>query len=586
MHLGSSQPRTQIKDVNTGSFSPDWTTTAGKLTITPVIYANQTAVALTNSAVSITWKRKEGSSTEAALTSGETVSGNVLTVTANKLSGVTSGLLTYIAYVTYTDPDNGLPINATADISFALIQTGENARSAWISGEQVFKYASGSTTASPTQISLTANLQNVTLTKWQYKTSAGEWADYPTTSDNSTISGTTLIIKPSHAIWVGDMASIRIVTSDANVTDTTSIYKVTDGADGSNGAAGQNASVAFLSNENITFAANASGQVAATSVTCNVVAYKGTTKVTPTVGTVTGAVTGMTVTKGTTTSNEVPITIAITANATLGGSGQQQGTLSVPITSPVNTTLTIRWSKVCTGATGAAGQNAVVFSLYAPSGTVFINGEGSLPIQTAAYNGSAQITSGATYAWAKYSSGSWVTISGQTGSSLTVAGSDVTSMASYRCTMTYNSKSYTDVITLIDKTDNYQLDIDSTAGDIFKNGVGETILVARLWQNGAEVDALKATTYSTTDPTSPATGDFYYKITKSTPEMSLMRYSGSDWVDVTEQTAYAHIKTYTWYRRDKDGNPLDGGDAFATGKTIFINGDDVDNKTVFVCEVE
>ena len=551
-----------------------------------MIYANQTAVALTNSAVSITWKRKEGSSTEAALTSGETVSGNVLTVTANKLSGVTSGLLTYIAYVTYTDPDNGLPINATADISFALIQTGENARSAWISGEQVFKYASGSTTASPTQISLTANLQNVTLTKWQYKTSAGEWADYPTTSDNSTISGTTLIIKPSHAIWVGDMASIRIVTSDANVTDTTSIYKVTDGADGSNGAAGQNASVAFLSNENITFAANASGQVAATSVTCNVVAYKGTTKVTPTVGTVTGAVTGMTVTKGTTTSNEVPITIAITANATLGGSGQQQGTLSVPITSPVNTTLTIRWSKVCTGATGAAGQNAVVFSLYAPSGTVFINGEGNLPIQTAAYNGSTQITSGATYAWSKYSSGSWVTISGQTGSSLTVAGSDVTSMASYRCTMTYNSKNYTDVITLIDKTDNYQLDIDSTAGDIFKNGVGETILVARLWQNGAEVDALKATTYSTTDPTSPATGDFYYKITKSTPEMSLMRYSGSAWVDVTEQTAYAHIKTYTWYRRDKDGNPLDGGDAFATGKTIFINGDDVDNKTVFVCEVE
>lgn len=551
-----------------------------------MIYANQTAVALTNSAVSITWKRKEGSSTEAALTSGETVSGNVLTVAANKLSGVTSGLLTYIAYVTYTDPDNGLPINATADISFALIQTGENARSAWISGEQVFKYASGSTTASPTQISLTANLQNVTLTKWQYKTSAGEWADYPTTSDNSTISGTTLIIKPSHAIWVGDMASIRIVTSDANVTDTTSIYKVTDGADGSNGAAGQNASVAFLSNENITFAANASGQVAATSVTCNVVAYKGTTKVTPTVGTVTGAVTGMTVTKGTTTSNEVPITIAITANATLGGSGQQQGTLSVPITSPVNTTLTIRWSKVCTGATGAAGQNAVVFSLYAPSGTVFINGEGNLPIQTAAYNGSTQITSGATYAWSKYSSGSWVTISGQTGSSLTVAGSDVTSMASYRCTMTYNSKTYTDVITLIDKTDNYQLDIDSTAGDIFKNGVGETILVARLWQNGAEVDALKATTYSTTDPTSPATGDFYYKITKSTPEMSLMRYSGSAWVDVTEQTAYAHIKTYTWYRRDKDGNPLDGGDAFATGKTIFINGDDVDNKTVFVCEVE
>lgn len=544
---------------------------------------------MTNSAVSIIWKRKEGSSTEATLTSGETVNGNVLTVNANKLSGVSSGLLTYIAYVTYTDPDNGLPINATADISFALIQTGENARSAWISGEQVFKYAAGSTTSSPAQIALAANLQNVTLTKWQYKSSAGEWADYPTTSDNSTITGTTLIVKPSHSIWVGDTASIRIITSDANVTDTTSIYKVTDGSNGAAGATGQNASIAFLSNENITFAADAAGQVAATTVTCNVVAYKGTTKTTPAVGTISGAVTGMTVTKGSATGNEVPITITIAANATLGGAGQQQGTLSVPITAPVSTTLTIRWSKVntgATGATGATGQNAVVFSLYAPSGTVFINGEGSLPIQTAAYDGSTQITSGATYTWAKYTSGSWTTISGQTGSSLTVAGSDVAGMASYRCTMTYKSKTYTDVITLIDKTDNYQLDIDSTAGDIFKNGVGETVLVARLWQNGAEMDALKATTYSTSAPTSPATGDYYYKITKSTPQMALMRYSGSSWVDVTEQAVYAHSKRYTWYRRDKDGSPLDGGEAFATGKTIFVDGDDVDNKTVFVCEVE
>lgn len=92
------------------------------------------------------------------MTAGEAVSGNILTVSANKLSAITSGLLTYIAYVTYTDPDNGLPVNATADISFALISTGENAKSAWISGEQVFKYSAGSATASPAQIEMTANL--------------------------------------------------------------------------------------------------------------------------------------------------------------------------------------------------------------------------------------------------------------------------------------------------------------------------------------------------------------------------------------------------------------------------------------------
>ena len=554
--------------------------------ITPVLYANQTAVSLGDPAVSITWKRKEGSGSEAALASGETVAGNVLTVTGNKLSGVASGLLTYIAYVSYTDPDNGLPINATADVSFALVKTGENARSAWIAGEQVFKYASGSSSASPAQITLTANLQNVTMGKWQYKTVAGEWADYPTTSDNATITAPTLIVKPDHAIWAGDSATLRITTSDPNVGDTTSIYKVSDGADGSAGAAGQSASIAFLSNENVTFAANAGGQVAATTVTCSVVAYTGTTKVTPTVGAVSGAPEGMTVTKGAAAGNEIPINIAIAANATLGGAGARQGALSVPVTSPVNTTLTIHWSKVNTGATGAAGQSAVVFSLYAPNGTVFVNGEGSLTIQTSAYSGSTPIASGATYAWAKYASGSWTAISGQTGSSLTVAGSEVKGTASYRCIMTYGGKTYQDIITLIDKTDNFQLDIDSTAGDIFKNGVGETVLIARLWQNGAEVDALKSTTYSVAAPTSPAAGDFYYKITKTTPQVALMRYSGSEWVEVTSQASYKHTKTYTWYRRDKDGNPLDSGVAFATGKVIFVDSNDVDNKTVFVCEAE
>lgn len=102
----------------------------------------------------------------------------MLTVNTNKLSAVTSGLITYIAYVTYTDPDTGLPINATADISFALIRTGENAKSAWISGEQVFKYATSGGTPAPAQITLTANLQNVTMSKWQFKNSGGTWADY------------------------------------------------------------------------------------------------------------------------------------------------------------------------------------------------------------------------------------------------------------------------------------------------------------------------------------------------------------------------------------------------------------------------
>ena len=580
-YLGANQPRTQIHDVNGNTYNPNWTTTAGKLVITPVVYANQTAIALNNSALTITWKRKEGSGSETALTTGETVSGNILTVNQNKLASITSGLLTYIAYVAYADPDTGLTINATADISFALISTGENAKSAWISGEQVFKYTSAGA-VSPAQITLTANLQNVTMGKWQYKNSSGTWADYPTTADNANITSPTLVVKPTHAIWVGETATLRITTSDASIGDTTSIYKVQDGSPGGQGT---DASIVFLTNENITYAGTKDGKVAANTKTCNVVAYTGTTKVTPTVGTPTGMPTGMTITVGTAVNDEVPLTIAVAANSTLGAAGQLNGVVNVPITSPVETTLQIQWSKVNTGATGAG---TYVLTLYAPGGTVFTNGLANdtdeITINAQYFYGTTDYTANtkAQFLWQKYESGEWVTVkaeaTGANGNTLTVHAADVVGSASYRCRARYNSGSVYcyDTITIIDKTDNYQADIDSTAGDVFKNTVGQTCLICRLWQNGAEVDPLKSTTYSATAPSSPAAGDFYYKIASNSPTTALMRYSGD----------YKHEKTYTWYRRDKDGNPMDSGAAFATGKVIYVDGDDVTVKTVFVCEVE
>ena len=595
VYLGANQPRTQINDVNANTYSTDWTTTAGKLTITPVVYANQTAIALNNTALTITWKRKDGSAAEAALISGETVSGKALTVNKNNLATATSKQLTYIAYVAYADPDTGLTINAMADITFALLTTGEDAKSAWISGEQVFKYTSAGA-VSPAQITLTANLQNVTMGKWQYKNGSGNWTDYPTTSDNASITGTTLIVKPTHSVFVGQSATLRITTSDANVGDTTSIYKVQDGAPGGTGT---DASVVFLTNENITFAGNKSGQVAAVTKTCNVVAYTGATKVTPTVGTPTGMPTGMTVTTGTATDNEIPISIEIAANATLGGSGQMQGEVSVPVTSPVNTTLVIQWSKVNTGATGSAGTAAYVLTVYSPDGTVFTNGlandSDEITINAQFYQGATNLTANANsyYLWEKYESGAWTIVKAEAaaaaGNTLTVEAADVTGSATYRCRARYKNTSTTyfyDTITIIDKTDNYQADIDSTAGDVFKNTVGQTCLICRLWQNGAEVDPLKSTTYSTTAPSSPAAGDYYYKIASNSPTTALMRYSGSAWVDVTTDATYGHEKTYTWYRRDKDGNPMDSGAAFAAGKVIYVDGDDVTVKTVFVCEVE
>ena len=258
------------------------------------------------------------------------------------------------------------------------------------------------------------------------------------------------------------------------------------------------------------------------------------------------------------------------------------------------TTLQIQWSKVNTGAAGTA---ASVLTVYAPGGTVFTNGlandTDSITVNAQYYQGSTDLTSNSNskYLWEKYASGSWTTVqaeaAGANGNTLTIQASSVQGSATYRCrARSGTSTAYLyDTITIIDKTDNYQADIDSTAGDIFKNTVGTTCLICRLWQNGQEVDPLKSTVYSATAPTSPSTGDFYYQIQSSGAATKLMRYSGSAWADVTSNASYCHEKTYTWYRRDKDGNPLDSGNAFATGKVIYVDGDDVTVKTVFVCEV-
>lgn len=594
VYIGSNLPRTQIYDVNASSnqFSPNWAST--NLVLTPTVYANNEAISVDNEHLSVEWRRKEGTSADTGLTTGETASGNVLTVTANKLSGITSNLLTYIANVTYQDPDTGLSTTASADITFALVRTGTNgtngtnAKLVTISGEQTFKYEQATPdTPTPTQIQLTANTQgSVGTITWQYKNSSGNFVSYPTGDGNTSITTSTLYVKPGHAVFNGNVATIKASTTDANVYDVISIYKVKDGTNGTNGNPGASASTVFLTNESITFAANYQGKVAATTANCNVVAYTGTTKVTPTVGIVTGAPSGMTVTAGSAASSEIPLTITVSANAELGGSAEQNGELVVPVTAPVKTNLIIHWSKVNTGATGNAGQNAIVFSLYAPNGTVFTNQTGTKTIQTQAYDGSTAITSGASYKWYQYSSGSWTVISGQTGSSLSVSGASVTGQASFKCEMTYKSKTYTDIITLIDKTDNYQLEVDSTAGDVFKNAIGTTVLIARLWQNGQEVDAPKSTTYSKTNPSSAATGDYYYQIQSTGATTKLMRYSGSTWADVTSNATYKHTKTYKWYRRDKDGNAMDDGAAWATGKVIYVTDADVTNKTVFVCEAE
>lgn len=106
---------------------------------------------------------------------------------------------------------------------------------------------------------------------------------------------------------------------------------------------------------------------------------------------------------------------------------------------------------------------------------------------------------------------------------------------------TYNTY-FWDTVTFIDVTDPIAVTVTSTGGDVFKNGVGTSVLRAVLYQGGVEVD--------------------------------------------TTGTA----NTYKWYKYDKNGtlDPDFGGTgvSYKTGKEITVTSTDVTVKSTFKVEVE
>ena len=583
-YITSNLPKTQVEDPNIlpHTYAPSWD--SGNLKLTPVIFLDQTSVALGSTGLTITWKRKDGAGAESALASGESVSGGILTVSENKLSAAVSGMLTYLCYISYYDAETKNTVNITSDITFTLVKNAENARLAYVTADTyVFKYNTSSTLVGATQATLTAQVQGVSISKWQYKNSADAWADYPATTDNTSITGGTLVVKPSHAVFVDNVAQIRMVTDDADVYDTVTITKIYDGAKGDTGATGDKGDTGtgglsvILGNESQTIACTNGGLVqSAVDVTIPFVGYIGITQTACTcaVGTLPSGVTTKSNTAAT-ASAAGSVVLTFAANGTLGGASVMNGTIDLTFTiSGKSVVKKFGWSKSVKGNTGA---NAIVFSVYAPNGTVVQNQSGTLTLATAAYNGSTEITSGAAYQWAKYVSGSWQDISGATSATYTVSGADIVNIQSYRCTMTYNSKAYVDVITVEDKSDPYVSEMLSIGGFTVKNNLGGVVPYVIVRTNQQEVDALKGA-ISETAPSSPASGAFWYKIDHTAKTVTLMKYSGSAWAAATETQEL----TYTWYKQDKDGNAA----AFdKTGKVIYLSADEIDSLATLQCDV-
>ena len=574
-YITSNLPKTQSEDPNVlpHTYAPSWATT--NLKLTPVIFLDQTNLALNASGLTITWKRKDGTSAEASLTTGESASGGILTVSKDILASSSSGMITYICYISYYDSETKNTVNISADITYTLVKNAENARLAYVTSDTyVFKYNTSSSLVGASQATLTAQIQGVSISKWQYKNSSGTWTDYPTTSDNSNITSGTLVVKPAHAVFVNNVAQIKLVTDDADVYDTVTITKIYDGAKGEQGAsgtAGTGGLSVILGNEAQTIACSASGAVSAElSITIPFTGYVGITQTacTCTVGTLPSGITVKT--------NTAATASAAGSGATLGGASVLNGTIDLTFTiSGKSVVKKFGWTKSNKGSNGNNGVNAVVFSVYAPNGTIVQNQSGTLTLATSAYSGTTAITG--TYQWAKYVNGTWTNISGATSATLSVSGADIVNIQSYRCTMTYDSKTYVDVITVEDKSDPYVSEMLSIGGFTVKNNLGGVVPYVIVRTNQKEVDPLLGP-ISETAPSSPSAGDFWYKIDHDNQTVTLMDYAGSAWNECPEEQSL----TYTWYMQDKDGNTVEFG---KTGKVIYLSAEDIDSLVTLQCDV-
>lgn len=228
---------------------------------------------------------------------------------------------------------------------------GDSAKSIVLSGDsQVFK-VSTSNVYTPATIKVTAQAFNTSVTTWTYSTNGGQ-TFVSTAPTGVSINGNVVTITGSTLTT----SSLVVKASDGTYSDVFTVYKAFDGTNGTPGTPGAPASMVFLTNENVTFSANASGVITSATISTNVVAYNGATKAIPTVGAIANLPTGMTATVGTVVNNEVPIVFTVT-NSNLGSALNNNGSITIPVNGPVYTNLILTWSKVNSGVKGDKGDD-------------------------------------------------------------------------------------------------------------------------------------------------------------------------------------------------------------------------------------
>ena len=276
------------------------------------------------------------------------------------------------------------------------------------------------------------------------------------------------------------------------------------------------------------------------------------------------------------------VTLRVAQGADFGDPALLSGIIDITLTVGSNiNSYKFTWNK---NIKALNGENAVLLQLYSEDGgTVEIGRDTTIKLLM--HSGSVQVFP-SQVEWQKWDRGDYRTISGQTGTSITITEAMVTDQLWLKCNATYEGTTYSAYFNVDDITDPITSYTYATIKE-FKNGNGFGAIYTRLYRGTTkeEVDPIKSTTFSDTPPSVAVSGDYYYHLDPTGQgSCVLKKYNGYDWV-VAEDSSDQDLYTYEYYRIDETGDPIDEENPWKTGRCQFVSASLIGERMQFICEV-
>ena len=144
----------------------------------------------------------------------------------------------------------------------------------------------------------------------------------------------------------------------------------------------------------------------------------------------------------------------------------------------------------CISVAGAKGENAVFAIVESNSKILFTDkDETNIVLNAILYVGGKKQENNISYKWSAIPESVPTELINTSSPEITVRRDDILNLRTYICEITYNGESYTDRITITDRTDPVYCVIESKNGDKFTNGTVDTELTCKVFDGTGEVDA-------------------------------------------------------------------------------------------------